>query len=255
MGDSKIEWTEKTWNPTTGCTQVSPGCDHCYAMTLVDTRQVVNPRHPRFGHPFNEVMLHDGRLSQPRSWRAPTTIFVNSMSDLWHVDVPDEYIDRIFDVMESEGRHTFQVLTKRSERMMRYVNHRYPNDPCPAHIWVGVSVESNDYAWRTDQLRGANATIRFISAEPLLGPLDRVSLENINWLIAGGESGRGCREMDIDWVRELRDRCLENGTAFFLKQLGGPTPAKKRGGGRALVDGRRWSQYPTIRRRSDGRRG
>ena len=218
-------------------------------MTLVNTRQVVNPRHPRFGHRFNEVMLHENRLNQPRSWRQPTTIFVNSMSDVWHVDVPDQYVDRIFDVMEREDRHTYQVLTKRSERMMRYVNRRFPSAPCPPHIWIGVSVESNDYAWRADQLRHANATVRFISAEPLIGPIDRVSLTNIDWLIAGGESGRGWREMDLEWVRDLRDRCVANGTAFFLKQLGGPSTTTKRGGVKAVVDGRRWTQYPKARRR------
>jgi protein gp37 len=249
-----IEWTEKTWNPATGCTQVSPGCDRCYAMTLVNTRQVVNSRSPRFGHPFNEVMLHEERLDQPRAWRKPTTIFVNSMSDVWHVDVPDEYVDRIFHVMEREDRHTYQVLTKRSERMMRYLNRRYTNDPCPPHIWLGVSVESNEFRWRADQLRRANASVRFISAEPLIGPLDRVSLESIDWLIAGGESGRGWREMNLDWVRDLRDRCVMNGTAFFLKQLGGPTPLTKRGGERAVVDGSRWTQYPRTGRRRGGRR-
>jgi protein gp37 len=255
MGDTKIEWTEKTWNPTTGCTQVSPGCDNCYAMTLVNTRQVVNPRHPRFGHSFDEVMLHENRLSHPRSWQTPTIIFVNSMSDVWHAEVPDDYINQIFQVMETEDRHTYQVLTKRSERMMRYINRRYLGQPCPAHIWLGVSVESNAYAWRADQLRRANVTTRFISAEPLLGSLDAVSLENIDWLIAGGESGRGWRELDLDWVRDLRDRCIANGTAFFLKQLGGATPSKKRGGTHAIVDGRRWTQYPKIRRERDRRGG
>jgi protein gp37 len=245
VGDSKIEWTEKTWNPTTGCTQVSPGCDHCYAMTLVNTRQVANPRHPRYRRPFDQVILHDERLAQPGSWRAPTTIFVNSMSDVWHVDVGDDYIDRIFDVMEREHRHTYQVLTKRSERMYRYVNRRYPGEPCPSHIWLGVSVENNDYAWRVDHLRRANASVRFISAEPLLGPLDRVSLDRIDWVIAGGESGPGWRAMDLNWIRDLRDRCNAQGTAFFLKQLGGPA-SRKRGGIEAVVDGRRWTEYPAV---------
>lgn len=254
MGASKIEWTEKTWNPTSGCTQVSPGCDHCYAMTLVNTRQVVNPRHPRFGHPFDEVMLHGDRLAHPASWRTPAKIFVNSMSDVWHVDVSDEYIGQIFDVMERENHHVYQVLTKRSERMMRFINRRYPEEPCPSHIWLGVSVESNAYAWRADQLRRANSSVRFISAEPLLGSLDEMSLERIDWLIAGGESGRGWREMDLDWVRGLRDRCLDNGTAFFLKQLGGSSPMKKRGGEEAVLDGRRWTQYPKPDRKRDRER-
>lgn len=247
MGDTGIEWTEKTWNPTTGCTQVSPGCDNCYAKTLVNTRQVVNSRSARFGHPFHEVMLHRERLGHPKSWKSPTTIFVNSMSDVWHADVADDYIDSIFDVMEREDRHIYQVLTKRSERMMRYLNHRYSGSACPAHIWVGVSVESNAFTWRADQLRQTNVTIRFVSAEPLVGSLDQISLDKIDWLIAGGESGRGWRQMNLDWVRELRDRCSVSGTAFFLKQLGGPTPSKKRGGEEALIDGRRWTEYPLGR--------
>lgn len=216
-------------------------------MTLVNTRQVVNPRHPRYMHPFNEVMLHHNRLDQPRSWRKPSRIFVNSMADLWHVEIPDEFIDLVFDVMEKTPRHIFQVLTKRSERMMRYINARYPGSPCPHHIWLGVSIESNNYGWRADQLRRTNASIRFISAEPLLGPLDAVSLDGILWVIAGGESGRGCRGMELDWVRDLRDRCVAKGTAFFLKQLGGPAPNNKRGGEKATLDGRRWTQYPSLR--------
>lgn len=244
MGDSKIEWTEKTWNPTTGCTQVSPGCDNCYAMTLVNTRQVVNPRHPRFGHPFDEVMVHENRLGQPASWRTPSRIFVNSMSDVWHRDVPDATIEAIFDAMEATPRHTYQILTKRSERMRRYVNARYRVQPAPVHIWVGVSVENNDFAWRVDDLRRANVTVRFVSAEPLLGPLDRVDLTDIDWLIAGGESGPGARPMDPAWARKLRDRCTANGTAFFLKQLGGER--KKRGGEEAVLDGRRWTEYPAA---------
>lgn len=249
MGDSKIEWTQKTWNPATGCTQVSPGCDNCYAMTLVNTRQIVNPRHPRYRHPFTEVMLHHDRLDQPRSWRKPSKVFVNSMADLWHVAIPDEFIDRVFDVMEQTPRHIFQILTKRSERMMRYVNARYRGNQCPDHIWLGVSIESNDYGWRADQLRRTNASVRFISAEPLLGPVDEVPLDGISWVIAGGESGRGCRDMELDWVRDLRDRCVVRGAAFFLKQLGGPAPNNKRAGEKAILDGRRWTEYPSPRTR------
>ena len=239
-----IEWTEKTWNPATGCQSVSDGCDNCYAKTLVDTRQQFNSRSPRFGHPFNEIMLHDSRLQQPKTWKAPTRIFVNSMSDVWHRDIPDEYIDRIFDVMEATPRHTFQVLTKRAERMRRYVNSRYPNTPCPEHIWLGVSVEDERVGWRADMLRRTNVSVRWISAEPLLGSLASVSLDSIAWVVAGGESGKGARPMELDWARELRDRCAAGGIAFFLKQLGGET--NKRGKDEAVLDGRRWTQYPVV---------
>lgn len=240
-----IEWTQRTWNPATGCQQVSAGCDNCYAKTLVDTRQQHNSRSPRFGHPFHEVMLHDNRLQQPWSWREPARIFVNSMSDVWHRDIPDAYIDAIFAEMERNPRHTFQVLSKRAERMMRYINNRYSSEACPSHIWLGVSVEDERVGWRVDMLRRTNASLRWISAEPLLGPLDAVSLDGIAWVVAGGESGRGARPMDIDWARGLRDRCVDNGIAFFLKQLGGEF--HKRGKDEAVLDGRRWTQYPAIK--------
>jgi len=239
-----IEWTERTWNPATGCTQVSAGCDHCYAKTLVDTRQQHNPKSPRFGHPFAEIMLHEKRLAQPTTWKTPSRIFVNSMSDVFHRDIPDVYIDAIFGAMEGNPRHTFQVLSKRAERMRRYVNKRYPNEPCPAHIWLGVSVEDARVGWRADMLRRTNVSVRWISAEPLLGSLASVSLDGIAWVVAGGESGRGARPMELDWARELRDRCVENGIAFFLKQLGGDF--HKRGKDEAILDGRRWTQYPVV---------
>ncbi len=239
-----IEWTEKTWNPVTGCTQVSAGCDNCYAKTLVDTRQIRNPKSARYGHPFNEIMLHDGRLMQPTTWRTPQRVFVNSMSDVWHRDIPDDYIDRIFDVMEAASHHTYQVLTKRAERMRRYLNRRYPNQPCPSHIWLGVSVEDERVGARADMLRNANASVRWISAEPLLGSLESVSLEGIAWVVAGGESGKGARPMDLRWAQELRDRCVVSDVAFFLKQLGGATD--KRGKEAASLDGRRWTQYPEV---------
>jgi protein gp37 len=245
MAASGIEWTEKTWNPATGCAQVSAGCENCYAMHLVNTRQVVNSRSPRFGHPFDEVMLHDNRLTQPTTWAKPTRVFVNSMSDVWHRDIPDAYIDAIFDVMDSTPRHTFQVLSKRAERMMRYVNRRYPDAPCPAHVWLGVSVEDERVGWRADMLRRSNASVRWISAEPLLGSLRHVALDDIDWVVAGGESGRGARPMHLDWARELRDRCVERNVAFFLKQLGGEF--HKRGKNEAILDARRWTEYPTAK--------
>ncbi len=227
-GKSAIEWTENSWNPATGCTQVSPGCDRCYAMRLVNVRQVNNPRSPRYGHPFNEVMLHSDRLSQPSRWKSPKRIFVNSMSDLFHKDVPDVFIDNVFVEMEHNGRHMFQVLTKRAERMRRYIASRYEGGECPRHIWLGVSVENLDYLWRAYMLRKTAAAIRWISAEPLLGSLAGLDLEGIDWLVAGGESGPGARPMEVAWVRELRDSCTAQGVRFFFKQWGGVT---KKGGG------------------------
>jgi protein gp37 len=241
-GKSKIEWTENSWNPSTGCEQVSPGCDRCYAMRLVNVRQVNNPRSPRYGHPFDEIMLHENRLDQPSRWREPKRIFVNSMSDLFHRNIPDSFIDLVFDEMERNGRHIFQVLTKRAERMKRYINKRYKKAACPAHIWLGVSVENADYAWRPEMLRKTNASVRWISAEPLLGSLADLELAGIAWVVAGGESGPGARPMEAVWARQLRDKCLAAGIAFFFKQWGGVT--KKGGGDDAVLDGRRWIEYP-----------
>ena len=241
-GKSAIEWTENSWNPATGCTQVSPGCDRCYAMRLVNVRQVKNPRSPRYGHTFNEVMLHAERLDQPSRWRTPKRIFVNSMSDLFHKEIPTAYIDLVFDEMERNARHVFQVLTKRAERMKRYVNKRYTMKSCPTHIWLGVSVENLDYTWRAKMLQATNASIRWISAEPLIGPLDGLDLAGINWLVAGGESGPGARVMEEAWVADLRDLCSANCVTFFFKQWGGEL--KKRGGEAAILDGRRWLEYP-----------
>jgi protein gp37 len=243
-GKSAIEWTENSWNPATGCTQVSPGCDRCYAKRLVDVRQVHNPRSPRYGHPFDEVMLHEDRLGQPSRWKSSRRIFVNSMSDLFHKDVSNDFIDLVFLEMESNERHTFQVLTKRAERMKRYINRRYRANSCPEHIWLGVSVENIAYAWRAKMLRETQAEIRWISAEPLLGSLADLQLDDIDWVVGGGESGPGARPMQPDWVRELRDRCLASGAAFFFKQWGGET--KKRGGAHAVLDGRRWLEYPVV---------
>jgi protein gp37 len=237
---SAIEWTEATWNPVTGCTRVSPGCDHCYAMTFAERFRGVP------GHPYEQgfdLRLWPERLELPLRWRQPRRIFVNSMSDLFHRDVPTEYIERIFDVMARTERHTFQVLTKRSARLA----HLGPILPWRPNIWVGVSIESSRYRWRADHLRRTPAHVRFISAEPLLGPLDQVDLTGIDWLITGGESGHGCRPCDPAWVRTLRDRCQAAGIAFFHKQWGGRTP---KAGGRTL-DGRTWDEYPSRPRRSE----
>lgn len=230
---SAIEWTDATWNPVTGCIQVSPGCDHCYALTFAERFRGVA------GHPYEQgfdVALRPARLDLPLRWKKPRRIFVNSMSDLFQKDVPDEYIRRVFEVMAEANWHTFQVLTKRSARLARLASQL----PWPKHIWAGVSIESERYVWRAEHLRQVPAHVRFISAEPLLGPLDRLSLEGIHWVITGGESGPYSRPCDPDWVRELRDRCVAQGVAYFHKQWGGRTP---KSGGR-LLDGRTWDQVP-----------
>jgi protein gp37 len=231
--NSAIEWTDATWNPVTGCTKVSPGCDHCYALTFAERFRGV-PNHP-YQQGF-DLKLWPERLDLPLQWRKPRRIFVNSMSDLFHKDVPDEYIRRVFEVMAKADWHIFQVLTKRSPRLAR-LGQTLPWSP---NIWVGVSIELDQYRWRADHLRKVPAYTRFISAEPLLGPLENLNLEGIHWLITGGESGPGHRSCDPAWVRSLRDRCQDADVAFFHKQWGGRTP---KAGGRSL-DGQTWDQYP-----------
>jgi len=232
-GKTAIEWADVTWNPVTGCTQVSAGCDNCYALRFAERFRGV-PNHP-YEQGF-DLKLWPERLALPLRWRRPSRIFVNSMSDLFHQDVPDEFIHQVFDVMERADWHVFQVLTKRSHRLAQLGQQL----PWRDHIWAGVSVESNRFVWRADHLRRVPARVRFISAEPLLESLDRLDLTGIHWLIAGGESGPRCRPCDPEWVRQLRDRCRESGTAFFLKQWGGRTP---KAGGR-LLDGRTWDEIP-----------
>jgi len=243
---SAIEWTNATWNPVTGCTQVSPGCDHCYALAFAERFRNVP------GHPYEQgfdLKLWPGRLDLPAKWKKPRRIFVNSMSDLFHKDVPDDFVLDVFRTMILTDQHIYQVLTKRPLRLVNtsltnkisdLVLHLTGNSAWPSHIWLGVSVETSAYAWRVDALRKVPAAIRFISAEPLLGPLDDVKLDNIHWLISGGESGPGFRPCDPDWVRSLRDRCIREGVAFFHKQWGGRTPKV---GGR-LLDERIWNEYP-----------
>ena len=232
--NSSIEWTETTWNPTTGCTEVSPGCDRCYARR-------VTHRFPRtFPNGF-DLTLRQGAVDLPRHWRAPRLVFVNSMSDLFHADVPETFIRRVFEVMVDCPRHTFQVLTKRAERLARLA----PRLPWPENVWMGVSVESKPFAWRVDYLRHVPAAIRFVSAEPLLGSLDGLNLAGVHWLIAGGESQPGCRPAHLDWFRDLRDACDRTGVAFFLKQLGGHP--SKRGGHLAVLDGERRAAMPVTR--------
>jgi protein gp37 len=230
---SAIEWTEATWNPVTGCDQVSPGCAHCYAKTFAERWRNVE------GHPYEQgfdLKLWPARLDQPLRWKRPRMIFVNSMSDLFHEAIPLSYIERVFDVMGHADHHTFQILTKREERLAQVA----PGLPWPANVWIGVSIENRRFVHRANRLREVPASVRFISAEPLLGPLGTLDLTGIDWLIAGGESGVGHRPLDPVWVRQLRDRCVSQRVAFFFKQWGGRT---SKSGGREL-DGRTWSELP-----------
>jgi protein gp37 len=237
MGDkSAIEWTDATWNPVTGCTKISAGCDNCYAARFAE-RWRGTP-----GHPFEagfDLTLRPDRLEQPLRWKKPRRIFVNSMSDLFHKDVPASFVDQVFDVMERADWHCFQVLTKRSSRMHDYVWHRY-GDQLPEHIWFGVSLESAKLERRVHVLRIIPAKVRFLSVEPLLGPLGALDLSGIHWVIVGGESGPGARPMHPDWVREIRDQCIAQNVPFFFKQWGGIRPKSK---GREL-DGREWNEMP-----------
>lgn len=238
-GQSTIEWTNATWNPVSGCTKISAGCDHCYAERFAERWRGVRGNY--FENGF-DLELRPNMLGRPSSWRKPQFIFVNSMSDLFHPDVPDEYIDLVFDEMEAVDRHVYQVLTKRPERLRRYARKRYGKRIISHHIWIGTTIESGEYAWRANMLREVNAPVRFLSMEPLIGPVDRVDLSGIGWVILGGESGPGRRPMDISWAREVRDRCLAADIPFFFKQW------HKAGTGREL-DGRTWDEMPAFLRR------
>ena len=223
---SGIEWTETTWNPTTGCDRTSPGCDNCYALALAKRLKAMgqpkyrNDGDPRTSGPGFALTLHPDTLDTPYSWRTPRLVFLNSMSDLFHPDVPLDFIRQVFEVMAATSQHTYQILTKRSRRLLNLSAEL----DWPENVWMGVSVETERYAFRIDHLRQVGAKVRFVSAEPLLGPLPDVDLTNIDWLIAGGESGPGARPMDEEWVRDLRDQCGIAGVAFFFKQWGGRTP-------------------------------
>lgn len=251
MGESAIEWTEQTWNPTTGCDRISPGCDNCYALELAASlkrrgqRKYQRDGDPRTSGPGFGLTVHEDTLSIPIRRRKPTMWFVNSMSDLFHKDVPVEFIGRVFNVIGACPQHTFQILTKRPKRMSRVVAAYYEatNIVPYANVWLGTSIESDDYVWRAGHLRNTPAAVRFISAEPLLGPLHTLTLEGIDWLIVGGESGPNHRPIRPEWVRELRVRSRSAGTAFFFKQWGGRTP---KSGGREL-DGRTWDEMPGVR--------
>lgn len=248
---SRIEWTDATWNPVTGCTKVSPGCVHCYAETFSERFRGVP------GHPFEQgfdLKLWPDRLELPLQWRQPRKIFVNSMSDLFHAKVPGEYIRDVFGTMMRADQHVFQVLTKRSDRLLEWTsNHvrEFEVGRFPRHIWLGVSVENQDYVWRIRHLQKVPAQIRFLSIEPLIGPvvLSASLLRGIHWVIVGGESGHAARPMKPEWVRSIRDTCARNGVTFFFKQWGAHNINGERVGkgaaGRKL-DGRTWDQMPMI---------
>jgi protein gp37 len=253
MGErTGIEWTDATWNPITGCTRVSTGCDHCYAATLAEKRlrHVYLPRVPVVDTDGNRadpfaVRLWPERLDRPIRWTESRMIFVNSMSDLFHTDVPDEFVLALFDVMLTADQHIYQVLTKRPSRAARFWRKYAPEfglDHIPEHIWIGTSIENADVAYRAHHLRKVAAEVRFLSCEPLLGPLDALDLDGIHWVIGGGESGPGARAVDPSWALGLRNLCQRERVPFFWKQWGGRTPKV---GGRVLGD-REWNEYPSA---------
>jgi protein gp37 len=230
---SAIEWTEATWNPITGCDKVSPGCAHCYAETFAERWRGTR------GHPYEqgfELKLWPNRLEIPLRWRRSRVVFVNSMSDLFHERIPEEFVARVFKTMVRAPQHTFQILTKRHERLAELA----PALPWPDNVWMGVTIENRRFVHRADYLRDVPAAVRFISAEPLLGPLEGLDLTGIDWLIAGGESGPRHRPVKEEWLLELRDRCQAEGVAYFFKQWGGP---RSKSGGRTL-QGRTWDEMP-----------
>jgi|SRR5688572_21016796 len=230
-----IEWTDATWNPVRGCTKISPGCKHCYAERFAERFRGVK------GHPYEQgfdLRLVPQKVEEPLHWKKPRRVFVNSMSDLFHEDVPFEYIQRVFAVMHKADWHQYQELTKRAERLEALSK----DLQWAAHIWMGVSVESDEYLWRIDYLSKTKAHIKFLSIEPLLGPLPELKLQGIDWVIVGGESGPGARPMRNEWVTAIRDRCRDAGVAFFFKQWGG---VQKKRAGRSL-EGRTWDEMPEL---------
>jgi protein gp37 len=273
---TKIEWTEVTWNPTTGCDRISPGCDNCYALTLAKRLKAMGQAKyqrdgdPRTSGPGFGVTVHGDALVEPLRWRRSRRVFVNSMSDIGHARVPARFVARVFAVMAVSPQHSFQLLTKRPGRLASMLARegflsgmvrpaieellvdrpelvdrfgRRDQDPFCwplPNVWVGSSIESDEYCWRADELRRVPAAVRFLSLEPLLGPLPSLDLTGIDWVIVGGESGPNHRPLDLEWVREIRDRCVRLRLALFFKQVGGVTP---KAGGR-LLDGRTWDEYP-----------
>lgn len=242
--NSAIEWTESTWNPVVGCTLMSPGCTNCYAMRLA--RRLETMGQSKYagitrisgGRPkWNGIVRVDEEsLKLPATWKTGRMIFVNSMSDLFHDAVPLQFIQRVFETMRETPQHTYQILTKRAERLEEVSG----DIAWPQNVWMGVSVENTDYQYRIDNLRRTNAVVKFLSLEPLIGPLNNLDLERIDWVIAGGESGPGARPIKLDWARSVRDQCVAAGVAFHFKQWGGVN--KKKTG--RILDGRTWNQFP-----------
>jgi len=241
---SQIEWTDATWNPVTGCTKITRGCDNCYAHRFAERFRGVA------GHPFEtgfDLTLRPERLQQPLGWRKPRMIFVNSMSDLFHKDIPEYFIDNVFETMERANWHVFQVLTKRSTLMRDYIRKRYSGGETPRHIWCGVSVEDQKGVGRIAHLQSAPIMIRFLSIEPLIGPIDNLELTGISWVIVGGESGPGARPLAKEWAVQVREACKAQNVPFFFKQWGGQTP---KSGGR-LLDGQEYNNLPRYMSISD----
>jgi len=230
---TQIEWTQMTWNPVTGCTKVSPGCKHCYAATMAKRLHAMNS--PRYANGFR-LTLHDDLIDLPRRWKQPRLVFVNSMSDLFHRDVPIEFIRRVFETMRECPQHQFQVLTKRAERLTALCDEL----DWPDNVWMGVSVENQDYAYRSELLRGVPAKIRFLSVEPMLGPIERLPLDGIHWVIVGGESGPSARRLEPSWVEAVHRQCQAVDIPFFFKQWGG---VQKHRTGRELF-GRTFDEMP-----------
>lgn len=230
---SKIEWTETTWNPVTGCSKISQGCKHCYAERMAKRLHAQGMRKYRNGF---KVTTHKETLKDPLKWKKPRRVFVNSMSDLFHREVPPKFIMSVFETMNEATRHTFQVLTKRPERVVKASGHL----SWTSNIWMGTSIESEKYLGRADVLKQTGAKVKFLSLEPLLGPLPSLNLEGIDWVIVGGESGPGARPMKEEWVTEIRDNCTDSGVPFFFKQWGGTN--KKRAG--RTLEGREWDEFP-----------
>ncbi|HUT54433.1 MAG TPA: phage Gp37/Gp68 family protein [bacterium] len=231
--NSTIEWTDSTWNPVTGCTKISPGCMNCYAQVFAERWRGIPGHHFEQGF---DLRLWKERLDLPLTWKKPRTVFVNSMSDLFHEKVPLSFIRKVFRTMEKASWHTFQILTKRSERMAKFA----PRLDWPPNVWMGVSIETANYLWRADHLRNVPVEVRFLSLEPLLEPLGIIDLSGIHWVVVGGESGPGARPMKVTWVKEIRKQCRKEGVPFFFKQWGGVQ--KKRNG--RVLDGHTWDELP-----------
>jgi len=247
MAKTTIEWTQVTWNPVTGCDKTSAGCDNCYALTLskrlkaMGAEKYQNDGNPATSGPGFGVTTHPASLAQPYKWKRPLTVFVNSMSDLFHAKVPLSFVQDVFDVMADTPQHTYQILTKRSLRLRRLADKLQ----WPANVWMGVSVEEPKVLNRIDDLREVPAAVRFLSVEPLIAPLPNVNLDGIDWVIVGGESGHNHRPMESEWVEDIRDQCLGADVPFFFKQWGGRTP-KAHG---RLLEGRTWDEMPAPRLR------